>query len=432
MNNINIGLIGYGTVGAGVVKILSNKRGEFKRKYNINCSIKCICDRSYQTKDTKLAGDAKLTNQFQDILNDPGINVVIELIGGMNPAKEIVEKSLRAGKHVITANKELIANCGKELFEIAQQHQVHLYYESSVGAGIPIIKTISEGAVGNSYISLYGIINGTCNFILSEMSQKDCQFEDALKEAQARGYAESDPTLDINGMDSAHKLTILVQLAFGKFIKVKDIHTEGISQISHDDIEHAESLDLTIKLLAIAKVSQDLLEARVSPTLISKQHPLASIHSIYNAVFLDAKPGGRLLLSGEGAGQMAAASGVISDLINLATKNSTAPLLCNQYQDALDINLKAIDDIQSKFYIRFMAPDKPGTLAKITGILGEHGISINSVTQKAHNKTSVVPVVMLTDYTTEHIIRLSLMEIYKSGIVKNKPVALRMEKLGEM
>ncbi|MBU1996178.1 MAG: homoserine dehydrogenase, partial [Candidatus Omnitrophica bacterium] len=316
-----------------------------------------------------------------------------------------------------------------ELFKIAQENKCHLYFESSVGAGIPIIKSITEGIVGNKFKAIYGIINGTCNFILSEMSEKNCSFEDALKEAQRLGYAESDPTLDINGMDSAHKLAILAQLTFGKFLKVKDIYTEGITQISHDDIEYAKSLNLTIKLLAIAKKTNNKIEARVHPTLISKNHPLASINSVYNAVYLDADPLGKILLSGEGAGKMAAASGVISDLINFASKGADRKLICNLYDENTKLSLGNIDDVETKFYIRFLAADKPGVLSKISGILGKQGISINSLTQKAHNKTAAVPVVMLTDYTTEKKLRTALNAIKKLPAIKGTPVAIRMEKL---
>lgn len=429
MKKINIALIGFGTVGQGVVKYLRKEKSNFKNKFGVEYFLKTICDRSINKKDTSDLSKIKLTTNIDDILNDTELDVVIELIGGMNPAKKIVSQSLEKGRHVITANKELIANCGPELFAIAQKNHCHLLYESAVGAGIPVIKTITEGIVGNSFQGVYGIVNGTCNFILSEMSSKGCTFDEALKDAQAKGYAESDPTLDINGMDAAHKLGILVNLAFNQSIAVKDIYTEGITQISKTDIEYAEKLGLCIKLLAIAKCDGNEFDARVHPTLISKSHPLASIHSIFNAIYLESYPLGNILLSGEGAGQMAAASGVISDLINLIAIDKEHTAHCNINLNQTKLKLRKIDDIKTKFYLRFMAGDKPGVLSKITGVLGNEGIGINSVTQNPHLKTQAVPVIMLTDYTTEKSLRKALNQIHKMPEVKAKPVAIRMEKL---
>jgi len=261
------------------------------------------------------------------------------------------------------------------------------------------------------------------------MVLRGCSFDDALKEAQELGYAESDPTLDINGMDSAHKLAILVYLALGKYIPVTNIYTEGITRISHEDIQYADDLGLCIKLLAIAKNTNNAIEARVHPTLIAKDHPLASINGIYNALYIDAEPQGNLLLSGEGAGQMAAASGVFSDLINLVSSHKESRPLSNLHREAKNLRVKKIDQVETKFYIRLNVKDKPGSLSTITGVLGRHGISINSVTQKAHNKTQFVPVVLLTDYTSEKKMKQSLVQIQRMSMIKSKPVAIRQEKL---
>lgn len=429
MRKINIGLIGYGVVGAGVVKFLQKRQNYIRDKYRVEFVVRTICDRSIHKKDTRGAGAAKLTKKIADVLEDRSTEVVIELIGGLHPAKEIVTTALRRGKHVVTANKVLIAHYGKELFQLAKKLNRQLYFEASVGAGVPIIKTITEGMVGNTYNRIYGIINGTCNFILTEMTKNKLSFSRALKLAQEKGFAESNPTLDINGMDSTHKLAILAYLAFGKFVKVRDIYTEGITHISHDDIAYAESLNLTIKLLAIAKRYENIVEARVHPTLIPKVHPLASISGIHNAFYLNANPLGDVLLSGEGAGQMAAASGVVSDLLNLASRGADANLLCNLYSEAPNFRIRKIDQIKTRFYIRFMATDKPGVLGKITSVLGRYGIGLNSVTQPAHTAAWAVPVVMLTDYTQEKNLRLALEKIWKLPIVKSKPVAIRMEKL---
>lgn len=431
MNRINLGLIGYGNVGSGVVNFLHTRRSYFQNKYHTDFVIKTVCDRSINKKSPKYVGKAALTTDYMQILNDPTIDVVIELIGGLHPAKEIVLGALKTGKHVVTANKTLIANCGKELFQEVERRNRNIYFESSVMAGVPVINAITAGVAGNSFHSMYGIINGTCNFILTEMTKHDRTFSQALELAQKKGFAESNPALDISGMDSAHKLAILVSLTLGKFIALDDIYTEGITHISPVDIEHAESLNLTIKLLAIAKRMGNAIEARVHPTLISKDHPLASINGIFNAVFLHTEPLGDILLSGEGAGQMTAASGIISDLLNLASRTGSdaANMLGNLYQEAPRRKIRKIDQIRTRYYLRFMATDKPGVLSQITGILGKHGVSINSVTQKAHKRAATVPVIMLTEYAHEKSLRLALEKIHNLSIVKSNPVAIRMENL---
>ena len=431
MNKINVGLIGCGNVGLGVVKFLQKKRSYIKKKFNVEFNINAICDLKIKKRTPKGIGKAVLTTKYQKIISNPDIDVVVELIGGLHPAKEIVLGALKKGKHVVTANKGLIAQYGKELFIEAHKQNRNIYFESAVMAGVPIIKTITEGLAGNQFNNIYGIINGTCNYILSAMSKKNYSFEQAVAEAQKNGFAETDPTLDINGMDSAYKLAVLVSLVLGKFITVKDIQTEGITQISHADIEYAESIGLCIKLLAIAKKTKDEIEVRVHPTLISKEHPLASIKDVFNAVFINADPLGNILLSGEGAGQMAAASGVISDLINLAMRkeNPSSEFIANSCTEAASVKLKKVGDIKTKFYIRFMATDKPGILSKISGILGKYGISINSVRQKVHNTAAKVPVIMITDYAPEKKVRAALEKIHKLSIVKSKPVAIRIENL---
>ena len=431
MNKLNLGLIGYGNVGQGIIKLLNIRENFFRNKFNTEFYIKVICDRSIQDKNTRGLTKTLLTTDTSKVINDPEIDVVIELIGGMHPAQEIIMRALKAGKHVVTANKELLAQCGEELFREAKKRNRSIYFESSVGAGVPIIKTITEGLAGNKFNRIYGIINGTCNFILSEMTKNNWTFSQALKEAQKRGYAERNPALDVEGFDSAHKLAILVFLALGKSIKLSDIYIEGITHISHVDIEHAESLGLTIKLLAIAKRVEREIEVRVQPTLISKEHPLASVNGIFNALLIDCDPLGDIVLYGQGAGQMAAASGVMSDLLNLAARNKSPSSITvgNLFQEISGFKLRKIDQIKTKFYLRFMAIDKPGVLSKITGILGKHGISIASMTQKMHKKSSTVPVIMLTDYATEKMLRLSLEKITRLSVVKSKPVAIRMEKL---
>jgi len=431
MNKINVGLVGFGNVGSGVVKFLQNRKSYIRERFNAEFVIQKICDLKIHEYTGKLPEKVSLTSDYKELLNDPEIEVIVELIGGLHPAKEIILSALEKGKHVVTANKSVIANFGKDLFAEAQRRNRNIYFETAVMAGVPVIKSITEGVAGNNFKGLYGIINGTCNYILSSMTKKNYTFSQAVEEAQKLGFAEADPTLDVNGMDSAHKLAILIFLAFGKFVDIKEIHTEGITHISHEDIQYANDMGLTIKLLAIAKKRENEIEARVHPTLISKEHPLATINGIFNALSMDTDPLGDMMFSGEGAGQMTAASGVVSDLINLAARKGcpSSSMLGNFIPDNAELRIKAIDDISTRFYIRFMANDKPGTLSAIAGVLGDHGISIHSVNQKAHNPTSAVPVIMLTDYAPEKMVRLALDKIHKLGIVRSKPVAIRMENL---
>ncbi|MDP8266741.1 MAG: homoserine dehydrogenase [Candidatus Aceula meridiana] len=431
MNKVRIGLIGCGTVGAGVIKILKNQSVLFKKKFNTEFSIVKICDLNPHIAQKLKINKHLFTKKSDDVLNDTSIDVVIELIGGIHPAKEIILKALKAKKHVITANKAVIAKHGTELFKEAIKQKRNIYFESSVSAGVPVINAINEGLSGNTFNGLYGIINGTSNFILSEMTQSQCTFKEALANAQKKGYAESNPTLDINGMDAAHKLAILVRLSINKTIALSNIHVEGITHISHEDIENAKELGLIIKPLAIAKKINKSVELRVHPTLIDKDHPLASVNGVFNAIFLQTDPLGDILLYGQGAGQMAAASGVISDLINLSTKgkNVSRIRMKNISFEDKSIRIQKIGEVETHFYIRFMAIDKPGVLSKITGILGKHGISIESVNQKIRKKSSAVPVIVLTHKAKEKKLRLALEEITKLSVVKSKPVAIRMESL---
>ena len=431
MERINIGLIGYGVVGQGVVKILKNRRKFFKDKYKKDFFIKTIVDRSMAKKPAPGLENTVLNADYQTVLNDKEIDIVIELIGGINPAKELMTAALRNGKHVVTANKELLANHGQELFKEANANGRMIYFESAVGAGIPIIRTITEGVAGNKFNGVYGIINGTCNYILTEMSRRGLTFQDALKEAQEKGYAERNPTLDINGMDTAHKLAVLVFLTQEKFVSVKDFHVEGINHISHDDIEYANSLNLTIRLLAIAKKIGSELDVRVHPTLIPKDHGLATVNGVDNAIFLDMDPLGDVFIEGQGAGQMTAASGVVSDLINLGIRKDVQmpAWIFNPTEEQKDIKLRKIDAVETRFYIRFMVIDKPGVLSIITGVLGQHNISIASVSQKQENKGSTVPVVMLTHVANERSVRDALEQITHLAVVRGRPVVIRMEKL---
>lgn len=431
MKKITVGLIGLGVVGRGVAKLIQSRHAFVLKKFGVDFHLKTVCDLRIDSAFRKSLGKTVYTRDFHDILQDPQIDVVVELIGGHHPALEIMTGALENRKHVVTANKAVISTYGQKLFALAQKMQRSVYFESAVMAGVPIIKTLTEGIAGNRYDGLYGIVNGTCNYILSEMETNRISFDEAVKLAQQKGYAESDPTLDINGMDSAHKLAILVSLAMGKFIKVKDIHTEGITHISREDLSYAQEMGLTIKLLAIAKKVGNEIEARVHPTLISRAHPLASIKGVYNAAFLQADALGDVLLVGQGAGQMAAASGVFSDLINLGIDSTDGDRtwIGDNPKEIETLGLRLMDHIETEFYIRLMVLDKPGVLSRITGILGGHDVSIASVSQKIVNKNSVVPLVMLTHKAKELSVRKALKKIALMKETKARPVAIRMEEL---
>jgi homoserine dehydrogenase len=429
MKKINVGLIGFGNVGSGTVKILSDRKSFLSNKIGLEINIKKICDKDMNSKRNVLVDKKLLTADPKEIINDPQIDIVVELIGDIHPAKEFIVEALKKGKSVVTANKALLAQEGRELFALARDRGKSIYFEASVGAGIPIIKSLREGLVANKFSSVFGIVNGTSNFILSQMSSNNCSFGDALKEAKVKGYAEKNPSLDIDGIDSAHKLILLTYLCFGKFVSMDDIFIEGISRVSLADVNYARELGFEIKLLAIAKKESEELEVRVHPTLIPKMHLLSSVSGVFNAIYVSSDLAGNLLFYGPGAGQLSAASAVVSDLVDL-----TQGLKAGMFRPTLNIaedksikRLRRIDDIESRYYIRFMTADKPGVLAKISGVLAKFGISIASVTQKERRKAQVVPIVMIIHQAKEENLRSALEIIGRLNIIKENSVAIRIE-----
>jgi len=429
MKKINIGLIGFGNVGCGVIKILQQRKSLLARKIAVEIFIKKICDKDILRKREVKVDKSLLTSDANEIINDPQIDIVVELMGGINPAKDYILSALKKGKHVVTANKALLAECGRELFDQAAERGKNIYFEASVGAGIPIIKSIREGLVANKFSSIFGIVNGTSNFVLTRMSKENCSFASALNLAKSKGFAEKDPTLDIEGVDSAHKLVLLTYLAFGKIVSLKDIFIEGISQVSAADIAYAKELGYQIKLLAIAKKEADELEVRVHPTFLPREHLLSSIDGVFNAIYVSSDLAGDLMFYGPGAGQLSAASAVVSDIVDL-TQDIKAGLFrptLNTVEDNLIKGLRKIDEFENKYYIRIMAVDKPGVLAKISGVLAKFGISIASVTQKEKLKSRIVPVVMITHQVKEKNLRGALKMIDKLADIKEKSVAIRIE-----
>jgi len=431
MRKINLGLIGFGNVGSGVVKILRDKKTFLAKRIGLEVNIKKICDKNISSKRSVSVERQILTRDAKEIINDPQIDILVELIGGIHPAKEYITEALKKGKNIVTANKALLAQEGQELFTLAYDRGRNIYFEASVGAGIPIIKALREGLVANRFNSIYGILNGTSNFILSQMSNNNCTFADALSVAKAKGFAEKDPTLDIEGIDSAHKLILLTYLCFGKFVNLNEVFIEGISRISLADVNYAQELGFQIKLLAITKKEGDSLEVRVHPTFIASTHLLSSVEGINNAIYVSSDLAGNLLFYGPGAGQLSAASAVVADVVDL-TQDIKAGLFRSTLSITQDISIKRlrkIDDFESRYYIRFMALDKPGVLAKISGILAKLGISIASVTQKERRKAQVVPIVMIIHEAKEKNLRMALDAIGRLDVMKEKPVAIRIEEV---
>jgi len=429
MRSINVGIIGFGTVGSGVARALIEKRAYLKKRLGVSVNLLKVCDKDLRTKRPVKLKKGLLTKKISDVVDNPNIDIVIELIGGINPARSIIMRALKNKKHVITANKALLAVYKKSLFNEAQRNGVELRFEASVAGGIPVIKMLREGFVANRVNYLYGIVNGTCNYILSEMSDKGINFEDALKEAQDKGYAEKAPALDIEGHDSVHKLAILASMAFGIDVKPRDIYVEGITSISDIDIKYASSWGYLIKLLAIAKRVGNELEVRVHPALVSKNHPLASVDSNFNAIFMNTDMLGDTLLYGKGAGSIPTASAVISDIIDVSRGiiGSCVVRLPSIVYDNQVAGIKKKDDFYTRYYIRFSAIDKPGVLAIVSKILAEHKISIAFVSQKARRRERIVPIVMMAHVAKESSLSQALKRIDGLSVIKRKSVVIRSE-----
>lgn len=429
MRNIGIGIIGFGNIGAGVADALIKRRAYLRKRLGISLNLVKICDKDLRRKRPVKVRRGMLTSNVNDILDDPNIDIVVELIGGVKAARKIVTRALRKGKHVVTANKALLSIYKKSLFRQAQQNNVELRFEASVAGGVPIIKALREGLIANKINSIYGIVNGTCNYILAEMTDNGMSFDSALKDAQKKGYAEKRPVMDIEGFDSAHKLAILASLSFGIDVRPNDIYVEGITGISDNDIAYADSWGYLIKLLAIAKRRGRELEVRVQPTLVPKRHPLASVESNFNAVFLNTDMLGETLLYGKGAGSVPTASAIISDIVDISRGiiGESAVIIPSIIYDGQVERIKKKDDFYTRYYIRFTAIDKPGVLAKISRILSEHKISIAFVSQKARRREKIVPIVMMTHAAKENALSQALKRIDALSVIKRKSVIIRLE-----
>jgi homoserine dehydrogenase len=371
-----------------------------------------------------------LIKEAQRILNDPDVDIVVELIGGINPAKEFILTAIKNGKHVVTANKALLAEKGQEIFRAAKKHGVAIGFEASVAGSIPIIKVVRESLIGNRIGNIFGIINGTANYILTKMTEEGVDFSSTLKEAQELGYAEADPTFDIEGIDSAHKLAILASLAYGLPISLKKIYTQGISEITPLDIQFASEFGFKIKLLAIAKPAGKEVELRVHPTMVQESMPIANVNGVFNAIYVEGDATGAGLYYGKGAGDMPTGSAVVSDISDIARNIRAGAADRMQSFDISGrsgLKVKKMEDVSTCYYLRMSANDKPGVLSKISGILGKNNISIESMIQKGRKKEKAVAMVLMTHEAKEKDMMKALKEIKKLRVVSGKPLYLRVE-----
>jgi len=429
---IGVGLIGFGTVGTGVAKILLGSGALIRRRAGVPIELARVADLD-TTRDRGVAlPPGVLINDAKALIDDPAVDIVVELIGGYDAAKRVILDALAKGKPVVTANKALLAVHGEEIFEAAARHKVDLGFEASVGGGIPVIRALMEGLAANTILSLYGIINGTSNYILSRMTCEGQSFDDVLAEAQAAGYAEADATLDVAGVDSAHKLAIMVNLAYGTPVNVKEIYTEGITRITPVDIAYAEEFGYTIKLLGIAKSLDGEIEARVHPTMVPSASPIAQVEGVYNAIQLVGDAVGDIVLYGRGAGSMPTGSAVVSDVIAIARNllrdaAGLVPPASFQQDQRRPLRIRPMEEILAQYYMRFMVLDRPGVLSQIAGVLGRHNISIASVIQQGRKEGQTVPVVIMTHTARERDVQAALREIDKMAFISEPTTLIRVE-----
>lgn len=430
--SVRLGLIGFGTIGTGVVKLLQRQRAQIRERLGADLDLVRVADVDTRRDRGVRLGKGVLVADARRIVDDPSIDIVIELMGGTTTARRFVLEAIQKNKDVVTANKALLALHGSEIFRVAERAGVELGFEASVGGGIPIIRTLKEGLAGDRNHAIYGIVNGTCNYILSRMSEEGGEFGEVLKQAQKDGLAEADPSFDIDGIDATHKLTLLVQLAFGRSVRFADIPAEGIRHVTQADINFAREFGYVIKSLAIAKVDGDQTEARVHATMVPRSHVLADVNGALNAIVVQGDALGPSMYLGFGAGMMPTATAVMADLIDVARNRlrgsrGRVPPLGYPVRFQTRSKVKPLDDLESEYYLRFMVVDRPGVLARIAGILGQAGISIASVIQKERERSAAVPVVMRTHRARERQLRRALRAIERLAVVRATPTLIRIE-----
>jgi len=425
MNKINVAILGFGTVGQGVVKILQKNTNQWVKKCGAEIRVKKVLVKDLQKEREVKLPTGVITTEWQEIVQDPEIEVIIELMGGIEPARTYILEALRKGKYLVTANKDLLAEYGEEIFDTCQEANRELYFEASVGGGIPIINPLKQSLIGNNMEKVMGIVNGTTNYILSKMSQEGKTFAAALQEAQQLGYAESDPTADVEGLDAARKIAILASIAFHTRVKFQDVYVEGITKISPEDLEYAQQLGYAIKLLGIGIAQDDQVEVRVHPALIPLDHPLASVHDSFNAIFAQGDAVGETMFYGQGAGQLPTASSVVGDLLTVINdiKTNSIRSTCTCYEPK---KIKPMGEVSTNYFLRLQVLDRPGVLANIAGVFGNYGVSLASVVQKGCFQ-DVAELVMITHKVREKDIQDSLEIIRELPITKEIVNLIRVE-----
>ncbi len=432
---VKIGLVGFGTIGTGVAKLLIDEADSIAAKTGLRLELACVVDTDTTSNRPVKLPDGILTDNLDKLLKDDTIKIGVELVGGTDAAKQIQLKMLKAGKDVVTANKALLAEHGSELYKAAHENKRCIAFEASCAGGIPIISGLRTGLAANNITAMYGIVNGTCNYILSNMTSKDEDFSEALAQAQSLGYAEADPTLDINGVDSAHKLAILASIAFGSEISLDDIFVEGIEELSKDDIRYGGEMGYVLKLLAIGQKSKDnRISLRVHPSFIAKDNSLARVNGSFNAVSIFGNAVGQVMYYGRGAGMMPTASAIVADIIDVALGNSAAVFEYLQLKPRKEIDslIDKIDNLVCRFYIRIMCKDKPGVIAQWSKVLAEHQISISGALQhEGIGPDNTVPVVIATHPTPQKNITAALKDMEELDTIGAKPVCIRIVDIPE-
>ena len=426
MNQINVGIVGLGTVGTGVLRVLTENKSEIERKIGSAIEVTRIADLDITTERPVKFDKSLLTTDVSQVLDDPAIDIVVEAIGGVHPAKEFILRALGTGKHVVSANKELIAKEGSEILQAADEAGLDFYFEGSVGGGIPIIRPLKESLAANKITEVMGIVNGTTNYILTKMALQGRDFAEVLAEAQKAGYAEPDPTSDIEGYDAKYKIAILASIAFTSRVNVDDIYCEGITKIGSRDIENADELGYTIKLLAIAKRNGEKMQIRVHPTLIPSTHPLASVNDVYNAIYVRGDFVQDVMFYGRGAGSLPTGSALAGDIMEIARNmkfkaNGRLPCTCFDQRA-----VESMDEVVTRYYIRMLVADRPGVLAKIAGVFGENDVSIASVVQKDQLGGNA-EIVMVTHQVAEKNFRRAIGAISDLDVVSEICSWIRVE-----
>ena len=427
-----MGIIGFGTVGAGTVEALVHNRDIISSRVGSEIVVKKIADLDIRSDRGIPIEPSLLTTDAMEVINDTNIDIVVELMGGIDIAKGFILEAFKKGKQVVTANKALLAEHGEEIYQAAQKQDVTLAFEASVGGGIPIIRALRDGLSANRINTIMGILNGTSNYILTRMAQEGQPYDQAVKEAIELGYAEDPPTLDVDGTDAAHKLAILVSMAFGLPVAFSSIYREGIDRLTPEDIQFAHEFGYSLKLLAIARNREEGVEARVHPAMVPLGHIMANVNGVYNAVYMDGDFVGPNLYYGYGAGRKPTGSAVVSDIIYLArqlrqgVKNFTPPLAHVNPGEG-SIAIQPIESLISAYYFRFFAVDKPGVLSKISGILGDHEISISAVIQKGREEKGSVPIVMMTHEAREINVLKALSLMDQLDVLTDKTIVIRVE-----